>query len=150
MKRVLLLIAFFVGLMPNLKEMNLECVNSVVGQSMYGEDPNNYPFDKCDEGLESCFFCGNCYGLDNYCTECYNYCSVCRTRYLKTDTHKHDDDESNNNNNDDSSNNNNNSSSNNNSSVTYYYCVICGQKFITKAKADEHIRLFISHRIIHY
>ena len=57
MKRVLLLIAFFVGLIPNLKEMNLECVNSVVGQSMYGEEGGG----SCEDLVEqNCDNCGGC------------------------------------------------------------------------------------------
>jgi len=91
MKRVLLLIAFFVGLMPNLKEMNLECVNSVVGQTLYNEGGDS----SCEETVEqTCDICGGCYSyFESYCPNCFYYCDKCGLHYEESARHEHKDDE---------------------------------------------------------
>ena len=88
MKRCLLIFAFFVGLIPNMKEMTLESVYCVMGQGMYDED-GEYQCVNASEQV--CHLCYGCYDImDDFCPNCYFYCDVCKLTLSKDAYHKHD------------------------------------------------------------
>lgn len=74
MKRIFLLIAFFVGLIPNLQKMSLESAYYAVGQSMYNEG------DICDTDEYVCDYCGGCHTIGSIICN-YLYCYDCKTYY---------------------------------------------------------------------
>ena len=105
MKRIFLLIAFFVGLIPNLKEMCFECAYCVMGQSMYDENFwDEVPEGSCEDfGGIWCDICSTCHAETNTNPSCLTECEQCGISYPTGSTHYHND--NGNDNNDDNDNN---------------------------------------------
>ena len=85
MKRIILIIAFFVGLIPNLTDMCFESAYCVMGQSMYDElvqeGESHLPHcDLCDSRLVEEIVNSECIA---YCFYCDSYCTICAEVYRK-------------------------------------------------------------------
>ncbi len=90
MKRLLFLIAFFVGLIPNLKDMCLESAYCAKGQTLYNEE-GEYACENPAE--QSCRICNGCYDImESYCPDCFFYCNECKLHYEESARHDHRDD----------------------------------------------------------
>lgn len=84
MKRILLLIVFFVGLIPNLKEMCMESVYEVKGQTFY--------FEYEDDTFPHCGICSDPDLIEAnyendvvyYCANCQFYCETCHQAFDKS------------------------------------------------------------------
>ena len=93
MKRIILIIAFFVGLIPNFQKMSLDSAFYAVGQSMYSEGEYNEG-TPCDNPAEPrCSTCNECYSIfESYCPYCFYYCNECGIHYEESARHEHRDD----------------------------------------------------------
>lgn len=120
MKRMLLLITFFVGLIPNIKKMELESVYSIKSQILYNENETNTP---------SCVFCmgdvieeGSGTEKVYYCPICQFYCEKCNEAFSIgfQDTHICEDNE-----NEDEDNENEDEDEDSTSSSMSYLCLQC-------------------------
>lgn len=88
MKKILLSIIFFIGLIPNLKDMCLESAYCAKGQGMYNEE-GEY---QCEIHAEQvCNICYECYDvMASFCPNCYFFCDVCKITWTMDAYHKHD------------------------------------------------------------
>lgn len=136
MKRLLLLIAFFVGLIPNLKDMCLESAYCAKGQSGYEElnqgGISHYPkCELCDARLEEGFINDK---RIQFCPYCDSFCERCGTVFRKDQEGTHTCPA----NNDDSSENGNNPSNPTNPSYRYK-CLTCLTILYTEQQKKDHI-----------
>lgn len=93
MKRCLLIFAFFVGLIPNMKEMTLGSVYCVMGQGMYDENFwDEVPEGSCEDlGGIWCEICSTCHAETNTNSSCQTKCEQCGIYYPTGSGHYHND-----------------------------------------------------------
>lgn len=151
MKRVLLLIVFFVGLVPNMKDMCVESLYNVKGQTLYGEQYGE-PFPHCQICLGELVETG--YGNEavEYCPNCQFYCSTCKDAFYKTEDgddeaiHYSSHESENENDGDEGDNNDDNNDNNDEDESVenkYYICLSCLNPLVlTLEERNIHIRQY--------
>ena len=152
MKRILLLIVFFAGLIPNLKEMCMESVYEVKGQSFYDEfEIEIDTFPHCYICLGSLVEVGFGSETIEYCPNCEFYCELCNKAFYRTPSpddiaiHFSAEHENNSGGNDNDEEDDNNDS--NEENVKYYICLECPNiKLLTIEERIEHEKQYF-HRL---
>ena len=150
MKRILLIIFFFVGLTPNLKEMCIDSAYSAKGQTLFGEDYGE-PFPHCYICLGSLVEVGFGSETIEYCPNCEFYCELCNNAFYRTPSsddiaiHFSAEHENNSGGNDNDEEDDNNDS--NEENVKYYICLECPNiRLLTIEERIEHEKQYF-HRL---